>query len=69
MGAAAAEIAKTGAFDGTTISEDVCLGVSGQRVVATTLAEVTAKSPHLVTPETPLFVLAQQMMLQPHQPF
>ena len=69
MGAAAAELAKTGAFEGTTITDDVCLGVSGQQVIVTPLSEVTARSPNLVTTETPLFVLAQQMMLQPHQPF
>lgn len=69
MGAAAAEIAKTGAFEGVQIDEDICLGVCGPHVVAKPLSEVTAHSPHLVTAETPLFVLAQQMMLQPHQPF
>ena len=69
LGAAAAEIAKTGLLDGVPIEQDVTLGVSGHRVIASSLDEVTEKSPNLVDTTTPLFVLAEQMMLQPHQPF
>jgi 6-phosphofructokinase 1 len=69
LGAAAAEIAKTGMLDGLAIEKDVALGVSGHIVVPTDLDEVTERSPNLVDTSTPLFVLAEQMMLQPHQPF
>lgn len=69
LGAAAAEIAKTGQLEGVEVATDVTLGVSGHRVIANDLDVVTENSPNLVTKTTPLFLLAEQMMLQPHQPF
>jgi 6-phosphofructokinase 1 len=69
LGAAAAEIAKTGMLGNQQVNGNVALGVAGDRVVSHDLDVVTERSPNLVGTSTPLYVLAEQMMLQPHQPF
>lgn len=69
LGAAAAELAQLGTLDGVEYAQDVALGTKGVGVVVTPLSDVSARSPRLVTVDHPLFHLAEQMMLQAHQPF
>ena len=69
LGAAAAEIAQTGAWVGEAIEGDVALGVTGHHVAVHALQEVCARSPSRVSESHPLFELAEQMMLRAHQPF
>lgn len=70
MGAAASEAVQLGTIDGEAVPEgDIAIGVQSMRPVALPLAEVTSRSPSIVTPEHRLYRLSEQLMLQPHQPF
>ncbi len=69
LGAAAAELAQLGTVNGVAYDGDMALGVLGHSVRALPLSEVVAQSPHVVEETDPAWTLAEQMMLQPTQPF
>lgn len=70
MSRAASEAILNGTVLGNAIPEgDIAIGMDGLVPRAIPLAEVVDNSPKLVTESSELYRLAQQLMLQPHQPF
>jgi len=70
LGSAAADVIQLGHLPGESpIEGDVVVGCRGPYPVVHPLSEVVAKSPRLVTEESPLFQLSQKLMLQAAQPF
>lgn len=69
LGAAAAELSQTGCVNGERFDGDIALGIRGHRAHALPLLEVVENSPHVVEETDGAWVLAEQMMLRPDQPF
>ena len=70
LGSAAADVIQLGCLPGEDpIEGDVVVGCLGPKAIVTALPEVVARSPRLVTEESPLFQLSQKLMLQAEQPF
>ena len=70
LGTAAADVILQGQLPGGPALEgDVMVGCEGPRAVAHALDEVVERSPRLVTEDSPLFRIAQNLMLSAEQPF
>ncbi len=70
LGAAAADVIQLGGIEGEAqVAGDAVVGCRGPYPVVTSLAEVVANSPRLVTESSPLFQLSEKLMLQAEQPF
>jgi 6-phosphofructokinase 1 len=69
LGAAAAELAQSGTWNGVTYEGDICIGTQGHGIQIHVLDEVVERSPHLATSGDDLYLLAEKMMLQANQPF
>jgi 6-phosphofructokinase 1 len=70
LGAAAADIAQLGGLqEGQPVHGDVMVGCRGPHVVVTSLDEVIAHSPRLVSRDSELYQLSLKLMLSSEQPF
>ncbi len=70
LGSGAADVAQLGGLENEApVTGDVMVGCRGPRAIVTSLDEVIARSPRLVTRDSELYELSQRLMLSAEQPF